>query len=303
MENQSPAHSTLFDQDFLSQLEGLVLLARQLARSRNRADRRSSQRGASVEFAEYRPFQPGDDWRYIDWNAYARWRTLVLKLFAEDQDLPVWILVDATPSMAFGSPTTKWDHARRLAAGLAYIALSSHDRVGLAAPGAASLALLTPARGRHNFQSILRFLEQLEPGEPGASLEHLISRWLGGRPQRGMVIWITDHWGNTANDAANALHRLRHSRNEVSLVHITAPAEAEAGTVGEYRLECIDGGEPRTVIVDEGVRRAYRQRYATYCSALNQLCRGSAIPLLPASTAVDCVELLTRSLHQKGFVQ
>ena len=71
----------LFARDFLQRLEALSLAARQLVRGRMKAERRSSARGASVEFAEYRPFADGDDWRYIDWNAFARWRQLVLKLF------------------------------------------------------------------------------------------------------------------------------------------------------------------------------------------------------------------------------
>ena len=86
-------------------------------RSRQRSERRSVQRGASVEFAEYRPFVSGDDWRYIDWNAFARWRQLVLKLFVEEEDLHVHLLLDCTVSMDWGAPV-KFDYARQLIAGL-----------------------------------------------------------------------------------------------------------------------------------------------------------------------------------------
>ena len=75
----------LFDAAFLSRVESLSLLARKIRRGRLRAERRSIQRGASVEFSEYRHFVNGDDWRYIDWNAYARWRQLVMKLFVEEE--------------------------------------------------------------------------------------------------------------------------------------------------------------------------------------------------------------------------
>lgn len=300
--HSKPHDSLLFDQDFLSRLEGLALLARQLARSRQRADRRSSQRGASVEFAEYRSFQSGDDWRYIDWNAYARWRTLVLKLFTEELDLPVWLVLDGTESMRFGQPS-KLDHTRRLAAGLAYIALSSHDRVGIVTLDQARPNILPPARGKQNFPNILRFLSQMRTHVPQHSLETLLQHWLLTRPQRGMIVWISDLWGHNLNDAENAIHRLRYSRSEVSIIQVTDPAESDAGNTGEYQLQGMEGESPRTVVVDRQTRRRYQELYTAYHQQIQMTCRKHQLPLLPANTHTDCLEILTRALQEKGFVQ
>jgi len=296
------APDPLFDEDFLRRLEGLALLARQLVSSRQRAERRSVQRGASIEFAGYRPFGPGDDWRHIDWNAYARWRTLVLKLYSEEQDLPVHLLLDATASMDFGAPR-KFDHARRVAAGLAYIALCNHDRLGLVALDGGAPATLPPARGRQRFQEVLGFLSARTATTSPASLEEAARRWLAARPARGMAVWITDLWGSDPGDALKALDRLRYARHELSVIHIADPTEGDPGEAGEYRLVDRESGAVRTVVVDASLRRAYRERYAAYLDEIERHCRRHRIPLLRAETSEDVIGLLTRSLREKGFVQ
>ena len=96
----------IFNQKFLRCLEGLSILARQLARGAQREERRSSHGGDSPEFSEYRAYVPGDDMRYIDWNAYARWRTLVHKFFVEEHDLPIHLFLDCSASMKWGIRTS-----------------------------------------------------------------------------------------------------------------------------------------------------------------------------------------------------
>src|SRR5579859_3769761 len=118
----------LFDPSFLKKLEMVTLIARQLFRSDTRGERRSTAHGASVEFADFRPYVQGDDFRRIDWNAYAKFESLMLRLFVEEQELAVHILLDCSASMNYGDPL-KFDYARRLAAALAYIALANTDRV------------------------------------------------------------------------------------------------------------------------------------------------------------------------------
>src|ERR1041384_6137855 len=121
----------LFDPSFLKKLEMLTLVARQLFRGDTRGERRSTAHGASVEFADFRPYVQGDDFRRIDWNAYAKFESLMLRLFVEEQELAVHILLDCSESMNYGTPQSanKFDYGRRLAAGLAYIDLANTDRV------------------------------------------------------------------------------------------------------------------------------------------------------------------------------
>lgn len=292
----------LFDPAFLSRLESLSLLARQLVRSRQRSDRRSLQRGASVEFAEYRPFTSGDDWRYIDWNAFARWRQLVLKLFVEEEDLHVHLLLDCTGSMDWGRPV-KFDYARQLVAGLAYITLANLDRAAVVPLGAEDYQIWPPARGRHRFLQLLRYLARCPLADASARLEDTVRRWVSTQPRRGMVIWVSDLFGADLDDALRALDRLRYSRHELAVIQIRDPSEAEAGDPGEYEVEDCETGDLRKVIVDRGMARRYRERFEQYQESILRYCRRHQIQLLQASTETGVLEMLTRSLLAGGFVK
>ena len=121
-----------FDSDFLKKLEYLSLVSRRVFRGQLLAQRRTMQLGGGIEFADHREYTPGDDFRYLDWNVFARHDELLLKRFQEEEDLHVYFLLDCSRSMAFGDPP-KFDYARQVAAALAYIALADLDRVAVVA--------------------------------------------------------------------------------------------------------------------------------------------------------------------------
>src|ERR1041385_820013 len=121
---------SLLTPELLRRLEQFQLLAARRAKSSARGERRSRARGQSVEFADYRTYVHGDDFRYLDWNLYGRLERLFLKLYEEERELPVRIFLDASESMSFGQPA-KFDFARQVAAAIGYVALSGFDRVSV----------------------------------------------------------------------------------------------------------------------------------------------------------------------------
>lgn len=291
----------LFDAAFLGRLEALALAARQIVKGRQRAERRSARHGSSIEFAEYRPYVSGDDFRLIDWSAYARWRQLVLKLFIEEEDLHVHLLLDSSASMDWGDPC-KYDHARRMAAGLAYLALSNMDRVSIGALGAKP-GILPPARGQHRFFQILQFLAQA-PVHPGATpLRRAADLWQSTQPRRGLVIYLSDLWGEDPTDALAAIDRLRYARHEVAVIQVVDPGELEAGEPGEFQIESCESGDRRTVVVDQRMAREYQQRVAEYAERVRQHCRRNQVALLETRTDQDVEELLMKALVKGGFVR
>src|SRR4051812_38555790 len=162
----------LFSPSFLKKLEMLTLIARQLFRGDTRGDRRSVSHGASVEFADFRPYVQGDDFRRIDWNAYARFENLMLRLFVEEQELAVHVLLDCSGSMNYGEPAAanKFHYARRLAAALAYIALANTDKVTLttlAVDTERDAYLGAPSGALHGKPGILRLMECLQALKAG----------------------------------------------------------------------------------------------------------------------------------------
>src|SRR6266568_1002110 len=144
--------AALLTSDLLRRLEQFQLLARRRAKSSLKGERRSKARGQSVEFADYRNYVAGDDFRYLDWNLYGRLERLFLKLYEEERELPVTIFLDASESMTFGSPR-KFDFARQVAAAIGYVALCGFDRVSVVAfpnsqADAVSRGALRSERGR-----------------------------------------------------------------------------------------------------------------------------------------------------------
>jgi uncharacterized protein (DUF58 family) len=164
-----PAHdrgaptSRRFDERFLRRLESLVLTIRRSARMSGllRANRASKRVGAGLEFADHRDYAAGDDLRYLDWNLYGRLERLALRLFQEEEDLLVEVLVDASASMGVGDPP-KLDLALQIGAALGYVGLANLDRVALSPLGAEDAPLLPPARGKSSILPILRFLEGVQ---------------------------------------------------------------------------------------------------------------------------------------------
>src|SRR5689334_6132591 len=124
----STATAPLISPELLAQLEQMELVSRKVFRGRMKGERRSKRKGQSVEFADFRPYVPGDDLRFIDWNLYARLEKLFLKMFFEEEDLHVYVLIDASMSMDFGEPT-KLRYAKQLAGSLGFVGLCRADRV------------------------------------------------------------------------------------------------------------------------------------------------------------------------------
>ncbi|HIG30081.1 MAG TPA: DUF58 domain-containing protein [Verrucomicrobiales bacterium] len=292
----------LFDSKLLKRLESLSLATRHLVKGKQRSERRSHQRGSSIEFAEYRPFVTGDDWRYIDWNAFARWRQLVLKLFIEEEDLYVHLLLDSSASMDFGHPV-KFDYSRQIAAGLAFLALANLDRVAVIPMGSEGWLEWQPARGRHRFLPLLRYLARCPISQSTVSMKKLMSSWCASKPKRGLTIWISDLWGSDLKDALQALDRLRYSKQEIAVIQIMDPTESEAGEVGEYELSDCETNERRKVIVDAALIREYRRRHSSYQEEIQRYCHRYQISLIQADTRVSVPDLLMKSLMKGGFVR
>ncbi len=292
----------LFDREFLQRLEGLSLAARQLVRGRLKAERRSSHRGASVEFAEYRPFTAGDDWRHIDWHAFARWRQLVLKLFVEEEDLHVHLLLDGSASMTVGEPV-KFDYARQVVAGLGYLGLGNLDRVSVIPLGGGTKTWWLPSRGRERFLPLLRYLAALPALGVGVPLATAVRQWLTMKPRRGLVVLVSDLWGADAEDAARALDQIRHRRHELAVIQVLDPAEESAGLPGEFELVDCEFGARRKVILDRATAREFADRFQRYQADMQAYCRRHQIPLLQVNTQLPVPDLLLRALQKGGFVR
>src|SRR5208282_2019927 len=226
----------LLTPELLRRLEQFQLLASRRSKSSAKGERRSKARGQSVEFADFRNYVAGDDFRYLDWNLYGRLDKLFLKLYEEERELPVRIFLDASESMTFGTPA-KFDFARQVAAAIGYVALCGFDRVTVqifpeldsATPGLDAAALsaemaargaLRAVRGRKSALEFFQNLSQLTARGTGDFNEGLRRGALASR-QTGVAMVLRDFLDAAGYEAG--LNALIGRGFQVNAIQILAP--------------------------------------------------------------------------------
>ena len=256
-----------FDGQFLKTLEALNLLARRTLAGDDRAERRSPRRGASIEFAEYRRYVPGDETRYIDWNVYARHGNLFVKEFSAEENVHVTILLDTSASMAFGG---KFDAARELAAALGYIGLANYDTVSLHAFGSELRTVQKFCRGKGHIFGLLQALELLRP-EGATDMRAAFRASLPRLRGRSLVLLITDFYD--LDGYAEAVRALLSQKFQVHLVHVVSREEMAPRARGRFSLRDLESGRAREVALLPATVEAYRKRFARFCSEVEEFAR------------------------------
>jgi len=270
---RSGERSAFFTPEFLAQLERLTLASRRIFRGRVKGERKSPRRGHSVEFCDYRAYGVGDDLRYVDWNAYARLDRLHVKLFVDEEDLCLHLLVDASASMDFGRPT-KLDYATRLAAALGFVGLVGLERVGVGMLRERVAEGWPPARGRNQFPVLLDFLTGVKPAGATRLDEALASYAMRSR-ESGLAVIISDLLDPAGYEAG--LRALMERRFDIHLIHLLAPEEIAPELAGDFRLTDAETGEVRELSVDREALRDYRERLHSFLERAEGFCRAQEI--------------------------
>ncbi|HET9913162.1 MAG TPA: DUF58 domain-containing protein [Anaerolineales bacterium] len=292
----------LFDESTLRKLNQLTLVASRVRAGAIKGERRSSRRGSSVEFADYRDYTPGDDLRHLDWNIYARLERPFIKLFEEEEDLAVHVLVDGSQSMDWGEGDEhKFNYARRLAAGLGAVALASGDvlTIGLLQGGKVA-AEFGPSRGQGALPRLFGFLDGLEPG--GETDLNSSLREYSITPRRpGLLILISDLLTSTGYETG--VRRLLGRGHESALVHILSPDELDPPMAGDLQLVDSETNHAQDVSLDGGLRAQYRARAQAWIQATQLDCRKQGIRYLDVTTSLPWDQMLLLEMRQAGIVK
>ena len=261
----------LFPSDFLDRLEYLSLLSKRVFAGQLMAQKRTRQLGSGVEFADHRQYDPGDDFRHLDWNLYARHGELLLKRFQEEEDLHIYLLLDASRSMAGGEPP-KFDLARRVVAALAYIALSDLDRVAVVAFADGVVEEFPLTRGKGRILALLRFLENLDAGGTDTNLSNLVGEFLLRGRRAGLAAVVSDFYD--PHGFTGPLSKLRHHGHEPHAVQLYDAAEADPGFLGDVELTDVETGRTMKRTVTAKDLRRYREAFDGFQQELAAHCRG-----------------------------
>lgn len=259
----------LFDSNFLQKLEYLSLVSRRVFRGELLAQKRTKQLGGGIEFADHREYAPGDDFRHVDWNLYARHGELLLKRFQEEQDLHVYVLLDCSRSMSIGSPS-KFDLARRIAAALAYIALADLDRVAIVAFANGVVADFPLTRGKARVLSLLEFLEQQTATGEATNLSDLVTAFVHRTQRPGLAIVVSDFFDPQGYQSA--IDKLRHHQFEPRLIQVHDATEADPQLLGDVELLDVESNELRKLTVTERNLAQYRQAFADFIASIRTYC-------------------------------
>ena len=289
----------LLDPEFITRLERLEIVSRKIFQGKMRGERRSKRRGESVEFADYRNYVVGDDLRFLDWNVYARLDRLFLKLFLEEEDLHVNVLLDASKSMDWGEPS-KALYAKRMAASLAYIGLSNNDRVSVYTYAGGLTGEVAGMRSKRSLPRLLDFLTSVDcqgTSDMGRACRQFALR----HPQAGVLIVLSDFFDKGGFE--DGLRMLVGRKFDMYCIQILAPEEVEPRLTGELRLTDVEDDDVAEVSVSRALIDRYRHNLKAYCQSLRDFCTRRGVSYLFTATNVPFDQVVLTYLRRKGLLR
>ena len=289
----------LFDDDFQRKLDYLALVSKRAFAGRMRAERRTKKTGAGVEFADHRDYQPGDDFRYLDWNVYQRFDRLLLRLFEEEEDLAIYFIVDASTSMGFGD-AQKFRYAKRVAAALAYVGLANLDRVSIVSTTDKVLSRMPATRGKARIFKVFRFLKELKP-DGHTNLEDALKAFVAQNKRRGLVVLASDLYD--PHGFERGINVLRYNKFDPFVVHVVDKQEAKPKLAGDVLLYDCETGDEREVTVTAKVLERFENAYGEYLAEIDRFCSSKQVPYIQADIAVPFEELILRVFRRGGFLR
>jgi len=321
---KAAASDLVFPPGFLASLERLRLVAlKAMGGGLREGHRLGAYKGGQLEFHGHRSYSPGDELRYIDWNTYARTGKPFIKEFAREEAGVLHVLLDATPSMALGTPP-KWTFARRLAALFAHVALSSKDAIYIYTFRGADALEQFPARGaKGGIRECLTFLENCAVAQPsqneaaaaesaqtaaattdapaGGVLGHAVSRFLRNSPARGRLILVSDFWQDE-REIVSAVSRLAASGFDLSAVHILAPEEIQPHAEGELLARSLEEDVEIELSAGSDLTERYTRELESHRKAIEECFRKRGGNYLLADSETSIERVLIHTLRQRRWV-
>ncbi len=281
------------------------MLAGRIPTSLGPGEHRSPGRGRSAEFSEHREYRPGDDYRQIDWRAWARLDRFFLKVFVEERERTISILLDCSASMAVGGPKgpgpfTKFDQGRRLAAALAYLGLCGLNRVGVGLISDRLVHWQPPVRGRGQAQALFRTLEAARPQGP-TDLARALKQFTARSARPGLVVVVSDFLQPGAG--VEGLRALRYRREELLVAQILDPGELDPEEGGDLRLVDTETEAAHEVTLDHRLLQAYRRALHALCQELDTWCHRQGCGYLRLNSDGHLQEAVFELLRRGGLLR
>lgn len=308
MTTSQNTNDLLLPESVRRKLDPLMLVASRVRSGAMKGERRSVKRGTSIEFADYRNYAPGDDLRKLDWNVYARLEKPYIKLLEDEEDLAVHLLLDASASMnwptdeaeASDTEHNKLLYGQRLFASLAYIALTTGDRLLMSALNHEGWQQFGPARGRAQIVAMLRYAHNLV-ATGTTDLNSSLREYALRERRPGLLVIISDMFSPTGY--VEGLNMLLGKGHEVLLLHLLAPDEVTPPLAGDLRLVDIETEVGQEVTVDATMRAVYQQRLQNWLGEIRSDCGRKGVHYLMLQTDTPFEKALLYDLRRLGIVK
>lgn len=294
----------LLEESIRRKLDQLMFTPSKIRAGAIKGERRSTKRGTSIEFADYRNYSPGDDLRRLDWNVYARLERPYIKLLEDEEDLAVHVILDNSASMNFpeeGEVNYKKSlFSKRLLAGLGYISLITNDRLMLAAVNDHGFEYFGPARGRSQVVSMLKFVHAVEPR--GVTDLNVVLKDYSMREKRpGLVFVISDMF--SATGFIDGLNSLIGKGHEVVMMHVLSEQEVNPQLSGDLRLVDVETDVFQEISVDATMLSIYLQRLEAWQTEIRVECTRRGVNYLPLVTNTPWERTLLYDLRRIGIIK
>lgn len=290
---------SLLSPEFLSYLERLDLLIKRSVKGSSVGERLSSRYGRGIEFQDYRSYEIGDDFRYIDWNIYARLDKLFVKLFREEEISVINILFDISKSMGFGNPS-KLYFGKQLSASLGYIGLVNYDLVNLYCISSTIEKRLESLRGRVNAMRLLKFLDVLEP-QGITFLNSAVRESLKGLRGKAVFIILSDFLD--PNGYEEGLKLLSARGYETFVFHILSEEEISPPISGSIKLIDSETGEVIELDEVDDILNGYRQTLGKFLEEIESFCLNHSIEYIRASSSIPIDRVVLYYMRLAGWLK
>lgn len=292
----------LIEPQLLIKLERMKIPSKKLLFGNMKGKRRSPKQGSSIEFADYRDYQPGDDFRFIDWNIYSRLDKLFTKTFMEEENVFVHILIDTSESMKFGRPS-KLLYAKQIAFALSYISLANLD-IAMISKFDEDITRLPPMRGKYHIFLLSALLDHIE----GSNVTHKRSfmdlcfrKYVSSVPRPGIAIVISDFLVPKQIYEAG-LKAFIDKNFELKLIQVLSDDEIDPNMSGEFKLQDSETGDLKEVTITEKVIEKYKMRLKTFCEELRSFCNKNSVAYTQVNTNLNIEDFLLIELVRREII-
>jgi len=299
------AKADVFPADFIRKLEQLRFIIRKSLFSGTVGERVMKQKVGRIEFAGHRDYTPGDETRYLDWNAFARLGKLYIKEFSREETLPLYLMLDISNSMSGpdeSSQTSKIDYCRQMAAALGYVGLVASQTVRLWAFNQRDFIASKPLHSDKQLFEMLVFLKGLKASGQ-TNLPEALARLDRAVIRKGFVIILSDLFESASEESRKILQRLSKNGFIINIMHISSGADEMPQISGLFRLRDAESADEQTVWLDDKTFEAYRHTFLDFSEDWNKFCLNHDMKYFYLDTIVSIEDVIFRILKKRELLK